>query len=273
MNWLAENPMESACSAFDDIAEHYDEMFTRSVIGRAQRQIVWEVLADAFSPGDRVLEINCGTGEDALFLARRGVSVEACDESKQMIQVAQRRQAIEAPELPISFQQLRTECIEQLLPTTPFDGALSNFSGLNCAEDLRKVASNLSALVRRGGQLVLCLSTRVCLWEIVWFSAHGEFRKACRRVRGSAIGRLGEYSVHVQYPTIRNIARAFRPWFKLGAVRAVGLLVPPSYLEFWAARHATIVSSLAGIDRRLGRFPVICGWGDHVLLQFERLRT
>ena len=56
--------------AFDSLAAKYDDLFTRSMIGRAQRGAVWDALIDTFEPGSHILELNCGTGEDALFLAR-----------------------------------------------------------------------------------------------------------------------------------------------------------------------------------------------------------
>ena len=53
--------------AFDSLAAKYDDLFTRSMIGRAQRGVVWDALIDTFEPGAHILEVNCGTGEDALF--------------------------------------------------------------------------------------------------------------------------------------------------------------------------------------------------------------
>ena len=79
--------------AFDTIADQYDDIFTHSLIGRAQRNVVWEVLKKTFRRGDRVLELNCGTGEDATFLSKIGVSVHACDASERMIAVAKKRRA------------------------------------------------------------------------------------------------------------------------------------------------------------------------------------
>ena len=262
--------MNAASAAFDRLAGSYDEVFTRSVIGRAQRGIVWKVLAETFRAGDRILELNCGTGEDALFLGRRGVAVEGCDASAEMIGVARRRKILEGTELPIQFRQLPTEEIRRLRGQS-FDGALSNFSGLNCVGELDRVGSDLSALVRKGGNLVFCLSNRVCLWEFVWFGARGNFEKGRRRLGGSTTAQLGERSVHVWYPTLREIARAFSPWFRLRSARAVGLLVPPSYLEFWASRHRKVISVLAGIDWALGHVPIVRELGDHVLLRFERV--
>src|SRR5215472_5519179 len=76
---------------FDEAANHYDQVFTNSAIGRAQRLSVWEELAKTFHAGDQILEIGCGTGVDACYLAERGVRVLACDNSPKMIAAASRR--------------------------------------------------------------------------------------------------------------------------------------------------------------------------------------
>lgn len=270
MSNLAEWPMHAAGAAFDRLAGSYDEVFTRSVIGRVQRGVVWKVLAETFRPGDRILELNCGTGEDALFLGRRRVTVESCDASAEMIEVAGRRKILEGPELPIQFRQLPTEQIGKLRGQT-FDGALSNFAGLNYVGELDHVGSDLSGLVRKGGSLVLCFSNRVCLWELLWFGVRGNFEKGRRRLGGSTIAHVGEHSVHVWYPTLKEIERAFAPWFGLRSARAVGLFVPPSYLEFWASKHRRVISWLASADGAVSQLPILRFLGDHVLLRFERV--
>ena len=66
--------VQARAAAFDAIAEHYDDLFTNSLIGRAQRQAVWEIASRHLRPGGLVLELNCGTGEDALFLANSGMT-------------------------------------------------------------------------------------------------------------------------------------------------------------------------------------------------------
>src|SRR6202034_944486 len=109
------------------------------MIGRAQRGAVWDALGDAFEPGAHILELNCGTGEDALFLARHDISVVACDGSQGMIRTAWKRMQGEEPDAPIQFELLPTEHLAQLHPSTLFDGALSNFSGLNCVSNLNQV--------------------------------------------------------------------------------------------------------------------------------------
>src|SRR5690348_10540712 len=80
-------------SPFDALAADYDRAFTTSTIGRHMRAAVWRRLDAVFRPGDRVLELSCGTGEDALYLARKGVRVVATDSSPRMLEKARAKVA------------------------------------------------------------------------------------------------------------------------------------------------------------------------------------
>ncbi|MGH2544698.1 MAG: class I SAM-dependent methyltransferase, partial [Ardenticatenaceae bacterium] len=76
---------------FDEAAAAYDTDFTHRQLGRWLREMVWERLDATFQPGDHVLELGCGTGEDAVWLARRGIRVTATDASAGMIEQARRK--------------------------------------------------------------------------------------------------------------------------------------------------------------------------------------
>jgi ubiquinone/menaquinone biosynthesis C-methylase UbiE len=262
---------EQTVLAFDSLAAKYDDLFTRSVIGRAQRGAVWEALVDRFEPGAHILELNCGTGEDALFLAQRDVSVVACDASAQMIQMARQRMQIEDPDAPIQFKLLPTEHLSKLRPRELFDGALSNFSGLNCVADLHQTARDLAALVTRRAPVLICLSTRFCLSEMMWFLLHGQFRKAFRRTSGIATAKIGQFTVKVHYPTLRAVRKIFSPYFSLRSCTGIGVTVPPSYLEPLASKYPRVLRLLRSIDQRISTWPWFRTIGDHMLIHFERL--
>jgi ubiquinone/menaquinone biosynthesis C-methylase UbiE len=261
-----------AALVFDQMAREYDDVFTNSMIGRAQRDAVWNVLTRVFQRGEHILELNCGTGEDALFLARNGVSVTACDTSEQMIQIASSRLRAEAPHAPVQFNLLPTERVRKLQHVTKFDGAFSNFSGLNCVADLRQTAENLATLLSPGAPLLICLSTRFCPWEMFWFVLHGNFRKAFRRCSGQAIAKVGEFTVDVYYPTVRELQTLFSPSFVLRSCTGIGVTVPPSYVEAWIRSHPKLLSMLRTIDKAISNLPGFRVLGDHVLLQFERVQ-
>jgi ubiquinone/menaquinone biosynthesis C-methylase UbiE len=261
-----------AAIVFDQMAGEYDDVFTNSMIGRAQRDTVWSVLTQIFQSGDHILELNCGTGEDALFLTRNGISVTACDASRQMIRVASNRLRTEAPYASIQFNLLPTERIRELQSVTEFDGAFSNFSGLNCVADLKRAAEDLATLLTPGTPLLICLSTRFCIWEIVWFALHGNFRKAFRRCSGHATARVGAFTVDVYYPTVRKLQTLFSPSFILRSCTGVGVTVPPSYVEATIRRHPKLLNVFRTIDRRIATSPGFRVLGDHVLLHFERVQ-
>jgi SAM-dependent methyltransferase len=257
--------------AFDSLAANYDNLFTRSMIGRAQRDAVWDVLIDTFEPGSYVLELNCGTGEDALFLARHGVSVVACDASEKMIQRAGHRMQTEDPEAPIEFELLPTEHLWKFRPGARFDGAFSNFSGLNCVADLNRTAHDLADLVTTGAPVLICLSTRFCLSEMVWYLLHGQVRKAFRRSSGIATAKVGEFTVKVQYPTLRAVKRMFSSYFVLRSCVGIGVAVPPSYVESIMHKYPRVLNLLRQIDKRISRLPWFRVVGDHMLIHFERV--
>ncbi len=262
-------PPTDAGAAFDTLAAGYDEHFTRSRIGRAQREAVWLEAAVVFGARTAVLELNCGTGEDALFLTRRGHRITALDASSAMIACAVGRKAKESPGAPIDFRVLPTEHLADL-PVDTFDAVFSNFSGLNCVRDLRCVAGQLARRTRSGTPVLLCLSTRVCLWETLWFAVHGAFRKAARRWSGSANAKLNGVNVRVYYPTVRDVAACFSPSFTLHSVMGIGIFVPPSYLEPWMCNRSRTLKFLCQLDRFVCKLPIFRSVGDHVMLQFVR---
>jgi ubiquinone/menaquinone biosynthesis C-methylase UbiE len=257
--------------AFDSLAAKYDDLFTRSMIGRAQRGVVWDALIDTFEPGSHILELNCGTGEDALFLAGHDVSVLACDASAQMIDTARQRMQSEDPEASIEFQVLATEHLSKLGRQELFDGAFSNFSGLNCVADLHLTAHQLAGLVTRGAPVLICLSTRYCISEMAWFAFHGQFRKAFRRTSGFATVKVGEFLVKVHYPTLRAIRKTFSPYFRMRSCTGIGVAVPPSYLEPLVRKHPRVLNLLRAVDRVISPLPWFRTVGDHMLICFERV--
>lgn len=262
----------TASEAFGEIAGTYDAGFTDSAIGRAQRKQVWKEIDRTFTPGQHVLEINCGTGVDALHLAVRGVHVTACDSAPQMIAVARQRVHFASVQATVDFRVLANERIGTLRNEGPFDGILSNFSGLNCTPDLSFLAYDLAQLVKERGKMVLCLFGRFCIWENLWYLSRGNIRKAVRRFRSS--GRRAVLSAQsetmVWYHSLRHLRKVFSPYFRLTRWTGVGVVVPPSYLEFSAGKYPGLFRFAALTDPWLGGCPGLRSMADHMLLTFER---
>ncbi|HZQ96666.1 MAG TPA: methyltransferase domain-containing protein [Candidatus Sulfotelmatobacter sp.] len=267
---MAGNP-QTYSAPFDAVAPGYDQLFTSSAIGQAQRIAVWRHLEKAFYPGDRVLEIGCGTGVDACFLAKSGVRVVACDSSSRMIEVATRRIQDGGLEELVQAVVLPAEEVESLATEAAFDGAFSNFGVLNCIEDIASLAAGLGRLLKPGAKLVLCYMGERCLWEVAWYLACGNPGKAFRRFRRGTTAQVsGGTPLKVRYPSVREVRGAFEPYFELKYVKGIGVLVPPSYLERRANQFPRLLHAASVADSRLETCPGIRRLADHILLQFER---
>jgi SAM-dependent methyltransferase len=265
---LSETSHAAGC-AFDSIAEEYDLLFTNSRIGRAQRAVVWERAAGLFPAGSHILELNCGTGEDAVFLAERGIEVTACDASALMIRQARSRQTSNGAS-PLRFHVLPSERLRELPFPEVFDGALSNFSGLNCTSDLVGIARQLGGRLKANAPFLLCLSTRFCIWEILHYLSRGDVRRAFRRCSGHCEARIGPETFPVYYPTLHSIAESFRSFFRIRSVIGVGICVPPSSMEAWANGNPRLLGLCETVDSFVRGWPGIRVLGDHMLLHLEK---
>jgi ubiquinone/menaquinone biosynthesis C-methylase UbiE len=256
---------------FDAIAADYDKVFTYSNIGQAQRLSVWRELKKAFPTGSRVLELGCGTGVDACFLAEQGLNVIACDSSKEMIRVAERRVRDSAAE-KVKLRVLTAENISTLSDQGPFDGAVSNFGAPNCFEDLKQFAVDLSTLLKPKATVLLCFMGPFCMWEVVWYLSHRQLQKAFRRQRRAGVnGKLAPgAAIRMHYPGVLSLARTFAPEFRLVSWKGVGLFVPPSYVESWITRFPKFLQFAFRMDRLLDGCPGIRVLSDHILLKFQR---
>ncbi len=255
-------------AVFDQFAHDYDEHFG-GLLGRLFRRAMWRWLDAAFGRGDFVLELSCGTGEDALHLAERGARVLATDPSAGMLEMARKKILAEEASARIELRQMGIEQASTLKNEfcAGFDGAFSNFGGLNFVTDVPAAARSLGELVKPGGRLFLCVVGPFVPWEWAWFLAHGQPGKAFRRLEPGGTTWRG---VKVYYPKISQVKRAFDPWFRVLKTGGLGILVPPPYTEKWAVKHSGLVARLDRLERRIETWPLVPWLGDHYMLALER---
>ncbi|HXO21658.1 MAG TPA: class I SAM-dependent methyltransferase [Thermoanaerobaculia bacterium] len=249
------------------MAEGYDSGFTESAVGTLMRRAVWRRTDAVWGPGDRVLELNCGTGEDAVHLARRGVRVVATDVSEAMLERARAKVAAAGVEHLVEVRRMAIEELGGGTAAAAFDGALSNFGGLNCVADLAPMARALASCLRPGGMAALCLMGPFVPWEWVWFLGRGRLGEAFRRLRPGGARWRG---LTIRYPSIRAARRALAPAFRLRRAAAVGALLPPTYAEGWARAHPRWLARLDRWERRCETWPPLPWLADHYLLELER---
>ena len=131
---------------FDRIAPVYDAMnrlMTAGLDGRWRRATVAAVV----SPGDRVLDAACGTGDLAIADRKAGAThVTGLDFSERMLERARRK----APEL----EWVQGDMLELPFEDGSFDAATVGFGVRNVA-DLELALRELRRVLRPGGRLAI----------------------------------------------------------------------------------------------------------------------
>jgi len=254
-------------AAFDELASVYDARFTDTPLGIALRALVWTRFDLAFSRTRCVLDLGCGTGEDAIHLALRGTRVLAVDASPLMLRVAQEKARQRGCADHIEFCCLPLERLAEVLSGRSFDGVLSNFGALNCVANLPAVVGDLAASLESGARLVLVFLGRYVPWEWFWYLSRGDPRRAWRRLQGRTQWR----GVDVGYPMPAEIARMLQPSCRIDSVRALGFVMPPSYAAGWLNRRPRLLGALARAERLAQQLPLLASCADHYIIEATRL--
>lgn len=261
-------------SPFDILAKTYDADFTYTNIGQFQRKQVWEDLHAILRSGAskmQILEINCGTGEDAIALTRLGHTVIATDASETMIETARLKASSQGLE-NIQFQLCPFNDLEHHFPRNHYDLIISNFGGLNCIDssELTALTKNLAGLLKKEGRLFFVIMSSCCLWEIFYYSLKGRLGLAFRRRKTSVLFHAGQQTMPIFYYSPMKLKRLLKPHYTFKGVRPVGLFVPPSYLEKTFEHKADFLERLARLDKRCREYSILSNLADHFCIIFQK---
>ncbi|MBK8550881.1 MAG: methyltransferase domain-containing protein [Ignavibacteria bacterium] len=181
--------------SFNRIADAFDEEDSSNAILQWMRNTVYEIYLSNFSKGDKLLELNAGTGIDAVYLASKGIKVLATDISNEMIGKLESK--IERNNLQ---EMIRTENISfnelDNISENSFDGAISNFGGLNCINDFNILSDSLAGKIKPGGKFIAAVMNSFCPWEIFYYMLKLDPGNAFRRFHKEGIdANLSEFKI------------------------------------------------------------------------------
>ncbi|GAB5491520.1 MAG: class I SAM-dependent methyltransferase [Phototrophicaceae bacterium] len=249
-------------SAFDPLAPSYDADFTHQALGQILRDTIHQRLLANFSVGEHILEMGCGTGEDALFLAQQGRTITATDASDAMLAIAEEKTK---KQKNITVKSLNLANLPDW-DTQKFDGVFSNFGALNCINDWQPLAQWLSQHTKSGAKVGLGIMAKYCAWEFIWHAGHWKWDIALRRLRGDDFGDL-----HITYPTVKRITEDFAPYFKRITVKPLGLFLPTSALFDVVQKRPKLMKTLVNLEKHFENTSQLAQFADHYWIEFERV--
>lgn len=215
-------------------------------------------------PGSRVLELNAGTGLDAVALVQRGYRVHATDIAPGMVAEMRRKQAEMQLDGRLTVQACSFTALDKV-QGGPFDAVFSNFGGLNCIGDLTAVTRHLPQLLRPGGVLTWVVMPPLCPWELAL--ALKDWRVATRRLRRGGVTAFVEgVPFQTTYFTPRQVHRALGQEFRVVSLAGLSVVTPTADNKTFANRHPQLYRGLVWLDERLSKWPPFNRMGDFFIL-------
>ena len=258
---------------FDHIASSYDSSFTRTPIGQLQRKQVWHYLEKIMVElkGLDILELNCGTGEDAVLFSEKGFNIVATDVSEEMLKVTQEKVQQYSMQNKISSHYLDLDSFDDSLFEKKFDLVFSNFGGLNCInpQSLKKLLERLPAILTPGGRFVAIVMPKFCLWESIYFLMKFQFRNAFRRWTSSSVdANLQGILVKTWYFRPSQV-KAWSTNFSVIDMKPIGIALPPSFLQAFFSKRRRLLIRLNSLEKRFGNWSSLSGMADHYLIDLK----
>ncbi|MFY7988470.1 MAG: class I SAM-dependent methyltransferase [Flavobacterium sp.] len=253
---------------FDSAAQNYDNHFTNSEIGKLQRNKVYYQIKKYLINCKNILEINCGTGEDAIWMASQNLKVTATDISEKMIEVAQSKSNLEN----LIIFQADINAISIQFKDKKFDSIFSNFGGLNCltADELTFFFKNSTYILSEKGKLILVIMPKNTLWEKIYFLLKGKFETAFRRTKKVAFANVDGTSVPTYYYNPKDIVNLTNVNFDCLEVKPIGFFIPPSYLEPFFKNKKGFLQFLNILETKIKNWSFLSKYADHYLIILQK---
>jgi ubiquinone/menaquinone biosynthesis C-methylase UbiE len=265
------NQEMAAANAFTKQAVVFDTVYSGDEIIRYKRNRVRRHFMSLLPASAGILELNSGTGEDAIYLARHGHRVHATDISEGMQAVLRSKVSKEALTSWVTSERCSFTELQTLANRGPYDGIFSNFAGLNCTGDLDKVLRSFSSLVKPGGIVTMVILPKFCLWETMMIF-RGKFRTAFRRffaTKGRK-ARVESETFTCWYYNPGFVRRHLKDDFDLVQLEGLCTFVPPSYIERFAEKHTRLFERLKNLEERYGHLRPWRSIGDYYIISFRK---
>ncbi len=266
---LASNLTTKVAEAFTNQSIIFDEIDNNNPLLLKLRTQVRGHVCNYLKDGDSLLELNAGTGLDALYFTKKfKIKIHAIDISEGMLHQFNQKIIKENQEVNITTQHLSYLNINELSYRN-FDYVFSNFGGLNCTSKLNNVMNQLPQILKPGAILTFVIMPPFCPWEILWIF-RSNFKKAFRRFKKGGSDSIVENTVFkTWYYSYFSLKKMLGKQFKPLDVESMSLVFPPPQSTKFAKKYPKLLLTLEKVDKIIRHIPPFKKWGDHYIASFQ----
>lgn len=266
---MENNSTENINLAFSSIYEEYETLSKENYCDIFRRNTIRKHVESFLNPQDTILEINAGSGIDAVYFAKNGYNVLAtdiADNAEVYINNKIKTEGLKNLEFQkYSFTDLKS------IGNRKFNHVFSNYGGLNCTNDLEEIFSQFNHLLLPKGYVSLVIMPKFYPLEMA--SIFKGNKNAFRRwKKNGVLANVNGHLIPTYYHSPKKIKKAMGNDFQAVSTKNIGTFYPLlDYNSF--QKHPKTINFLMHLDSWINRKALIPkGIGDYFIITFQKTK-
>lgn len=218
-------------------------------------------------PHHCILEINAGSGIDAVYFAQKGHHVVATDiASESEKHIKYKTEILNLSNL--HFQKCSFTALNEIRDQK-FNHIFSNFGGLNCTDDLQSVFSQFNRLLLPDGFVSLVIMPKYYPWEMATFIKGNQ--NAFRRFdKNGTLSTVEKQTFKTFYYSPKEVKKAMGNHFRHIKTKNIGTFYPSAHFVS-LQKHKRLMAKLVQFDTWINNSQcMIKGVGDYFVITFQK---
>lgn len=252
---------------FSKIYSHYETLSHSSSIDQTMRKQLYTHIERYLKTDQRILELNSGSGIDAVYFAKKGHTVLATDIAPgAKVYIESKAKQFGLPNL--KFQ--RCSFLDLNTLEGNFDYVFSNFGGLNCTNEFSNVVKGLDDILPSKAFVTFVIMGKYYPWDWVYLFK-GKFQRALIRFKkGGTIANVEGENVKTYYHTPKYVKEIMSKDFHCIASENMGLFYP-SVNHTSITKYPKLIGMLIRLDSFFIKRKLIpIGIGDYYIITFQK---
>lgn len=251
---------------FSEASNIYDQKILSNFVNMYIRTIEMSTLLRYSRGNARVLEIGCGTGEEASrFIKETGNDLICLDVSRGMINFAKNK--MEKLGIIDRFNSVKGPASAVQSIGNSFDLIYSFNGALNTEPRIRETASGIYNSLKDHGILIFSVRNRKCLGESILYSILGKSERVTERIKEEITVEVVGKKVKSRYYSPSEILSIFNQ-FKLVEKKGLAIILPPYLAEKISSK--ILKRLLEFLEIALSSLPIFSSLGDEVIYVFRK---
>ena len=250
---------------FSKISHTYEELnHSPNLITWMRKRIYSNLLKS--TTGNSILEINCGTGIDAVYLSKEGYTVHATDISDGMLAYVKTKIETHKLQGKLSCQKLNLNDLNVLQPKK-FNHIFSNFGGLNCVAEinLKTILNSFTPILESGGGITLVIMPKLCFWEC--FQILKLKKHAFRRFKKNGVeANVEGEKIKTYYHNKKTVINFLQSDYKNFEVESICAFGPTGNKVDFPKKHPFLFKIVRKIDILTNKLKIFQGIGDYYII-------